>query len=341
MEKQLNHLKTLDGLRAIATLGIFLYHARILRQGSFPVTLFFMISGFMMYYTKNGLEGYDSFFAWTRKYVLKKLKDFYPLHVLTFICAFLLNKTAPNFGSIKSAVINLLLLQSFSEKQWLSYNSLSWYLSVTIFLYILGYFLIRLVNKYVDKTGCLLLIVIAVILAVNLIYRVNGSISLYYIYANPFYRTLDFLLGMLIARLFLNNSGGKADIYIYWYAELFLAFCFIVQYIISLEVTANPGYYTVLFSAALYLFARGKGVLSRLLSSKILYKLSYYSFEFYMIHELVLKVMRILLQGLEMNYYLKLFVIAIPSLFIAVALAVICKKIMTVIRSRSLCHSAV
>lgn len=53
-------LPALDGIQVLATAGIFLFHAGLLWHGTFPVTLFFMLSGFMMYYTKA-----DTITPWT------------------------------------------------------------------------------------------------------------------------------------------------------------------------------------------------------------------------------------------------------------------------------------
>ena len=44
-------IKSLQGLRALAMLGIFMFHAGLLIKGTFPVTLFFMLSGFVLYYS--------------------------------------------------------------------------------------------------------------------------------------------------------------------------------------------------------------------------------------------------------------------------------------------------
>lgn len=40
-------IKSLQGLRAIAMISIFLFHAGFLPNGIFPVTLFFLLSGFL------------------------------------------------------------------------------------------------------------------------------------------------------------------------------------------------------------------------------------------------------------------------------------------------------
>lgn len=82
MNKKL--LPALQGLRVLATLGIFLFHSGFLINRTFPVTLFFMLSGFMVYYTKSSLDGYETYGKWIKGYWFKKIKQFYPLHLFMF-----------------------------------------------------------------------------------------------------------------------------------------------------------------------------------------------------------------------------------------------------------------
>ena len=77
MRTEIKMLPALDGIRVLATAGIFLFHAGLLWHGTFPVTLFFMLSGFMMYYTKA-----DTITPWTG---IKKIARLYPLHLLTLV----------------------------------------------------------------------------------------------------------------------------------------------------------------------------------------------------------------------------------------------------------------
>lgn len=65
-------LSALQGLRALATIGIFLFHSGFLLQGRFPVTLFFMLSGFMLYYTKHGLIQYPTLSEMDKQICKKK-----------------------------------------------------------------------------------------------------------------------------------------------------------------------------------------------------------------------------------------------------------------------------
>ena len=141
-------LNSLDGIRALATIGIFLFHSGFLLNGTFPVTLFFMLSGFMMYYTKsNNIP--DTWKEWNQTYVFKNLKSYYWIHVLTFFAACIIGNVwnKPIKESFIAAVLNLLLINPFFEKYALVYNGLSWYLCITIFLYILSWPLMIIITK--------------------------------------------------------------------------------------------------------------------------------------------------------------------------------------------------
>ena len=130
-------LKSLQGLRALATIGIFLFHSGLLLEGTFPVTFFFMLSGFMMYYTKHELNGFKDFASWNKGYVWKKIKQFYPLHFITFVMACFIGRVwlRPLKDTIISGVLNLLLINSFVPEYALVFNGVSWYLGITLFLY--------------------------------------------------------------------------------------------------------------------------------------------------------------------------------------------------------------
>lgn len=144
-----------------------------------------------------------------------------------------------------------------------------------------------------------------------------------------FYIVLDFFLGMLIASVYLDRKD-KIDCFDLKRAEFIIVICFIAMYIVSLKISAKLGYYTILFCFSFYIFAKGEGFVSNLLSSKILGKFAYYSYEFYMVHELVLKTLKTIFVNFEMkHYFIKSFLIVLPSFFISLALAVIFKKIFT------------
>lgn len=194
-----------------------------------------------------------------------------------------------------------------------------------MFLYGIGYFLIKIADSSVcnDNEKKWISIIITVIIALNTSNRFTESL---YLYTNPIYRILDFFLGVLIAKSYLKTSfviknANKC--------ELLIVSSFIFMYIISLFVKEDPGYYSILFTIALYVFAQGKGIISKILNHKAFETIAFYSFEFYMFHELALRFFRIVFTNYDTFYPIKLAVIALPALLISVILSVAYKYFKT------------
>lgn len=80
---------TLQGLRALAMLGIFLFHSGLLLNGTFPVTFFFILSGFVLYYSKyNRIENMN--LKDRIKWTFNKIKPFYIIHIITFLLSIII-----------------------------------------------------------------------------------------------------------------------------------------------------------------------------------------------------------------------------------------------------------
>lgn len=300
-------LPALDGLRVLATVGIFLFHAGFLLNGTFPVTLFFMLSGFMMYYTKR-----DDIHPVTG---IMKMRKMYPLHLLTFLISIIVWEPWGKYTLeflLKAGILHLTLLQAWFPKYTFTYNGLAWYLSITLFLYIISYPLVLLTRK-ITKPLPVILLLLLLIMAINCAFHREAHLNLY---TNPVYRVLDFLLGMVIAKYYLDNSNlteKTANI-----IELMLIPWLLVQYGLSFVVGYTPGYYSVLFTASLYIFAVGKGCISKILSLPLFHRLAAYSFEFYMVHELVLRVFRKVYSDETIFYPIRCVMIAVPALVVSV-----------------------
>lgn len=315
-------LPALEGLRALGTIGIFLFHSGFLFQGTFPVTLFFMLSGFLLYYRKAGRSGDVTFASWIKGYVWKKWRKFYPLHLITFLIAvaLVLRKSIWTRELTVSGLLQLLLIHPFFPKYALSHNGLSWFLAVTMFLYVIAFFLLKLIDNVHKTKGCIAF-TLGIIVLLSLLSRKGISL---YLYTNPLYRILDFWLGMLIAKAYL---GRVAEVKNATKTEFLLVVIFFVQYALSLLIGETPGYYSVLFAVALYVFAIGEGVVSKIISGKVFRIIAYYSFEFYMIHELALRIFRRVFPDETMPYLLRCTIIAIPALVVSAVFTLVYKQI--------------
>ena len=83
-------IKSLQGLRVLAFLGIFLWHAIETPAGAWGVSIFIMLSGFLMVYSYwDRWEGKEFSIKDSIKFSIQKIKPLYPLHIIMLIAAFI------------------------------------------------------------------------------------------------------------------------------------------------------------------------------------------------------------------------------------------------------------
>lgn len=316
---------TLNGLRALAMLGIFLFHSGLLLNGTFPVTFFFMLSGFVTYYSMYD-KASDISLGNQISWIINKLKKLYPIHFITYIASIIIRWNWVSKLSmvefIKKSVLNLCLIQSLFKDEIFNFNGLSWFLSVIFILYVFSIPLIKIINTVKDKYIIFIMIIIMVIQYSLNIYNIIGNNELY-LYSNPLYRILDFSLGMLTASLFINTNIKFNKPY---FIENLIVIIFFIMYVISLFIETRCSYYNLLFVTSLYIFAKGKGNISKLLKKNLLQWLAKISFEFYMTHELILIVFRKIFVNINVHWLIKNIIICIPSFFIALILSYLFNK---------------
>lgn len=139
-------LEALTGLRWIAALLVFLTHAYNLgffgprpaaslvgwlRAGSTGVSLFFVLSGFVLAWSAGSRSGAGAF--WRRRFA-----RVYPLHLVTAAGAVLLlagGIPGPDATSVPAAAANLLLVSAWHHPWWQALNPVSWSLVCEAFFY--------------------------------------------------------------------------------------------------------------------------------------------------------------------------------------------------------------
>lgn len=149
----------LQGVRAFAFLGIFLYHCGVFETGPWAVQVFLILSGFLMAYNycdkMNG--NYD--FKFSMEFSIHKIKKLYPLHI-TMMLIVILPSVKEMVLSHKLYILyfeqilaNLLLIQAWipSNLFWYSLNGVAWYLSVVLFTYIVFPKLLCMMKKWILK----------------------------------------------------------------------------------------------------------------------------------------------------------------------------------------------
>jgi peptidoglycan/LPS O-acetylase OafA/YrhL len=147
-------IRTLTGLRGYAALWVLLFHytsdqqgdgvlLAILRQGICGLTVFFVLSGFILahVYTERFSQGVDG--ASYLDFLRARFARVYPVHFITLLAWLVLIPRQPADTAL-AFVLNLGLVQSWGFVNDLNWNQPSWSVSVELFAYLLFPFLFTL-----------------------------------------------------------------------------------------------------------------------------------------------------------------------------------------------------
>lgn len=294
-------IKPLTSLRFFAILAIFLFHLNlpIFSRGYIGVTFFFMLSGFLLsyrYYDKFRKPGLFSL----RKFYLSRLSRIYPLHILTLLASVSISVGGLTIGMIMLKFFsNLFLVQSFIPKwdYFFSFNWVSWFLSDFLFcIFMFPFVMFTFVKLGISgKLKSLIMMVIIWIFAILMISLGFQKDNIYWFYyISPYMRLVDFVLGMLLGFVFLDSlkkaklkESGKETL-------VEIAAIVVLLGLIRFSPSQPTAFsWSLLFfpgvAFMIYTFAQSKGILSKLLESKILLKLGELSFTFFLIHQLVIR----------------------------------------------------
>lgn len=221
-----NHIAGLDGLRAVAIIGVVLYHIfpNTVKGGFLGVTLFFVLSGYLIAVTsKNDLENSD--FSIIHFYK-KRIKRIYPaLILMVFITIGLLKLLAPNvISNIKGEVSSIFL--GYNNWWQISQNASYftkitnaspfthlWSLAVELQYYLIWPFLFMLYNfmskSKLKKYSIYLFLGLAVIFSFIMPITYKSDVDVSRIYYGTDTRIFSLLFGSLLGLLPRRKLGSK------------------------------------------------------------------------------------------------------------------------------------
>ena len=217
-----NKIVSLQALRALAFFGIFLEHAgaTTLKWAALGVSIFFVLSGYLMYYRYENRDMQCSVKE-NLRLSLSKIKKLYPLHIITMcLAAMLILSIYFNNGiTIKNIVVlvvkiglNITLLQTWVPYSPInvSLNGVAWYLSVTMFLYFMFPYLRRYIQKNKNKNliiAGIFILFLEIISCIPFIMLLgeNSNVYIWFMYCFPVFRLGDFFIGCCLGKLIKGN----------------------------------------------------------------------------------------------------------------------------------------
>lgn len=323
-------IQSFQGLRGIAALMIMFSHRggylpwlQNLELGANGVSIFIMLSGFCTYYAHhNDWNTFPSFKS-SLHYTAGKLKKFYPLHLLTFLCVIPLEYIAVTIAypvstlfsqiitMIKRAVPNLFLIHSFipDSNYYFSYNQTSWYLSDTLFFCLFTPLIVYLLNKLTHtvssknitkhQSGKRICFIIPIILFLVCLFTqftlgillLNSQYAHAILYISPLYRIIDFTEGCLLGNIFINHKAAISR-RICSIFEITSVICFISFVILWSKFPVELAYcalYVPVTAFLLYSLAFDNGIVSHILRLKPFTYLGNISFELFLVHLVVFR----------------------------------------------------
>jgi peptidoglycan/LPS O-acetylase OafA/YrhL len=309
--EKLKRYDALTGLRALAVTLVFIYHnlkywkadlhpviIRILNEFHTGVSIFFVLSGFLIAYTYGdrtiiNLKSYT-------QYIIIRLARIIPLYWLILTAYYL----DPNFGNQKFSALTYTLAHGFSNKFNLIAIAQSWSLSVEMSFYFLAPILFITCKKQISNYFfALITLFIGFVTIGYLWYFINGNPNQFF-YPFSFIlnstiagRATEFIAGILLANYIRQNNF---NFLIHFRHKTMIGFAGFLFTIILLGWFQNENFYhgyenpigKIIFMTILPFFISygiaglifEKTLLQRFLSSKFLILLGNASYSFYLIH---------------------------------------------------------
>jgi peptidoglycan/LPS O-acetylase OafA/YrhL len=276
--------------------------------GEIGVSFFFVLSGFVLMWSAR--PGDSPLRFWRRR-----LARIYPVHVVTALVAVVLGATlgqlarpdnfygVPDIGSF---LANLFLIHSWIPGQQQSLNTVSWTLACEAFFY-LTFPIWGALARRLSARGAWVFALVSVALVILPAF-LQRELAVQWLQAFPAARIGEFTLGVALARLVALEAwrGPRLDIALgVMLVSYFLVPVWPGEYGFSVATIVGIG---VLIPAAAVADLRGDASFWR---SPRMVRLGELSFAFYMIHLLVIRVVRRAAPGLvRLHSTAELFVVA-------------------------------
>lgn len=297
------YLPALTGLRALAAYLVFLHHYNLAAPGTFAhalfaqgyigVSIFFVLSGFLIYH--RYADAYLSQKNWSwRRYLLNRFARIYPLYTLLLLLTAGVQTGAGHSMSAGLFMLNLTLLKGFFNSTKFSGIPQSWSLTVEICFYLVAPFLFTGLQRWSVVRLTVSLLGISLLLWTTLGQLVGAGNLAFLLFYTFFGRAFEFVVGMALARRWHQNKFPPIR-YTTWIGLFIVIGCIIWQAVLS-QFTTQPVYLVVSelvvynsmlplgIGLSLWTLIQSKTLVRWLFVQPIMQALGRSSYAFYLVH---------------------------------------------------------
>lgn len=310
-------LPAIQGLRFLGFLMIFINHSYWLVTkdkwfdfGARGVEIFFVLSGFLMaYHYGNKNVAYD--LKSSIRYMLRKAKKFYLLHLVTFFAmgAYFLNLRQTSgwhypggrHALYRDVILNLTLLKSWDARSMFSFNGVTWFLSVMLFIYLCLPFLIHLFKENTTDRGKAAVWFLGLFLVkmigdtVGYTLHWNPWPLTFSYYSNPAYQLIDFVLGYLGYQVLqpVNSNWKSLSSSLFQVGSLILYFLCCVFF----DKIWIPAPFILLSILLISAFMLSDGIVQLIFGNRLMVHLGNISFELFIVHQVLITILNEPIKG--------------------------------------------
>ena len=295
----MQRIGSLSGLKVIALILLFWWHSPIPNPhvdiGARACEFFFVVSGFLVSYNYSN-KMMPATWKESCLYVKKKLSRMWPLHFVAFLICLFLMPISDIFTkkTVFEALINLSLLQSWSidSSTFFSFNGTSWFLSSILFCYFLSPFLLKTVNTR-QRAVISFIIAIGLRILIEKQQILFGSeITAWNLHVSPVIRGLEFYAGLAlypISLWFKDLLNGKHIRMISSLIEIIITLITLALVVVK-EGHWMRAEFVIIFCIMIVVYSWDMGVISNVLSTYIFKLFERIEFEFFLLHQAIIKV---------------------------------------------------
>lgn len=313
-------LESIEALRALACIAIFLFHSGIRVSGSGASCLFIMLSGFTLSYSELRRDSFTKpQLIGSLRSAVKRVWKLYPLYIICMLPVVALELwemshafTAAGLRAFAGKLLaNIFLVQSWvpDSEVAVAFNGVAWFLSTILFLYFCFPFIFSVMRRLQSTAAAITAIILlaaaqiligfaapsleSMLQAAGLI--AQGSKFIYWFsYIFPLFRVFDFSIGCILAWIYLKAKPGKAACTV---LELGTLILLVITHIVYIRTESLPSWeafkYTqiyVPFSAlAIFSFASAQGPCVKLLTNRVTLFIAGISSDFFLLHQNIIR----------------------------------------------------